>query len=182
MPKNLLNASRKISQTLQLAWRTQNVVSISKTDGIFRLLSYQVPRNSQRNTNQYFRWGLVSAASCSLVVAVELYLSRRGNPTHLDSAEAAVSPDDLKKAPAPGTSEGLPLYTRFDSSCGIFVLVSIICHFLKTHTGTVQPNGPAIGPTLLGTTSPKSAYGSRTRRCVSPVQSPIMLTDDRPSR
>jgi hypothetical protein len=62
-------------------------------------------------------WSLAAvAATFGCVVGSELW-RRHCDPTHSEAAEEKPSPDELKKALAPGKGDGLPLFTRWARCC-----------------------------------------------------------------
>ena len=87
---------------------------------IYELLNVAKSIRGERGTysgssshSESSRWASAAAAA-TFTVAVGMGLWQRSNdPIRLDAADAAPSPDELKKAPAPGKVEGLPLYTRY---------------------------------------------------------------------
>jgi hypothetical protein len=76
----------------------------------FRSTSHEARHESRQGGAA--QWSLAAAVAAFGCVAGSELWRRHRDPTHSEAAEEKPSPDELKKAQAPGKVDGLPLFTR----------------------------------------------------------------------
>ncbi len=76
----------------------------------FRSISYEARHESRQGGAA--QWSLAAAVAAFGCVSGSELWRRHRDPTHSEAAEEKPSPDELKKAQAPGKLDGLPLFTR----------------------------------------------------------------------